>query len=117
MNAMRTGVFGTTVSISSMKLGGADGVYNIPNVLRNESGSDRPYYTGMVGKWHLMPDDDNGHHLNCSSQETWPNEQLYGLCKDILHRMGFDYVDAWYWGNIKVLFLQFILCDLYPLSS
>merc|ERR1719361_1330652 len=45
LNALRTGVFGTTVSISSMKMDGDDGVYNIPSLLR-----DNGYYTGMVGK-------------------------------------------------------------------
>jgi len=101
LSALRTGVFGTTVTLSSMKMAGSDGVYNVPSALRDPSLSANPYFTGMIGKWHLMPDDDNGFGLNCSSQEMWPNKARYGECKDILSALGFDRVAAWYWGNIK----------------
>jgi len=77
-------------------MGGYDAVNNIPTVLR-----DNGYFTGMVGKWHMMPDDDMGHNLDCAALELFPNEDLYEECKDILKEVGFDYIEAFFYGNVK----------------
>jgi len=91
-----TGTQGTSVTIFTEKLAGNDSIYNIPTVLR-----DNGYMTGMVGKWHMMTDDDNGHNLDCEALEMMPNDDLYVECKDILKEVGFDHIEGWFYGNIK----------------
>merc|ERR1719300_1247008 len=59
-----TGIYGTTVSVQTEKMQGYDATNNIMTVLQ-----DNGYFTGMVGKWHMMPDDDMGHNLDCEALE------------------------------------------------
>ena len=75
---------------------GKDAEFNLPTAMR-----DSGYFTGMVGKWHMMPEDDMGHNLDCAALELFPNADLYEECKDILKEVGFDHVEAFYYGNVK----------------
>lgn len=90
---------GATLSARYAKLDGDDGIYNLMNMLRNDS--TWSYYTGMVGKWHLMPANDNGLNYGCSELADTANSTLYGLCTDIVKSFGFDFVDGWYYENIE----------------
>ena len=94
-----TEAYGATLSARYAKLDGDDGIYNIANMLRNDS--TNPYYTGMVGKWHLMPANDNGYNYGCSALADSVNATLYALCTDIVKEFGFDFVDAFYYENIE----------------
>merc|ERR1719300_1359132 len=67
-----TGIYGTSVSVMSMKMQGKDAEFNMVSALR-----DAGYFTGLVGKWHMMPDDDMGHKLDCEALELFPNDDLY----------------------------------------
>jgi len=92
-----SGIYGTGVSVQTMKMMGRDAEYNIPTVLR-----DNGYYTGLVGKWHMMPNDDMGHpSFGCADLESQPNEDKYNQCKDLLKDVGFNSIGGWYYGNIK----------------
>ena len=93
-----SGEFGTNVTIQTSKLYYNDSRYNIPYVLQNDAST--PYYTGVVGKWHIMSSSDNGYSLGCSSLNNAPDATLYAQCTDIIKEQGFDFVDAWYHGNI-----------------
>merc|ERR1719283_61654 len=94
---LSTGIYGTSVTVHTEKMQGVDAQFNVPSVLR-----DNGYFTGMVGKWHMMPPDDMGHpDLDCQALELFPNEDLYEECKDILHDVGFDSIEAFFYGNVK----------------
>jgi len=86
---------GTNVSIPTMKLWGPDSKDNIAHTLQSNG-----YYTAMIGKWHIMDDTDNGHDLQCAQLIKGSIPELYGPCTDIVKDQGFDYVDAFYIGNI-----------------
>ena len=60
-----SGSQGTDVSIIGSKFAERNTVYNQPTVLKHNG-----YYTGMVGKLHLMPGDDNGSNIGCDTLET-----------------------------------------------
>ena len=92
--------YGTDVTLSNCALYGMnDNTNNIPYLLKNNI--DNPYYTGMVGKWHLMSTNNNGNpSYDCSTLTTTPDPILYEECKDFIKFQGFDMVDAWYYANI-----------------
>ena len=90
---------GTRVSIQSAKLSGDDCRYNIPNTLRNYSTHN--FYTGMIGKWHLMTADDNGYNYGCDQLDRQANATLYDLCIYIVKESGWDFVDGYYHSNIE----------------
>ena len=69
---------GTTVNVPYVKLVGEE---SMVSVLHGE------YRTGMVGKWHLMP-------------ENWVDTKSYSQQTDALKLQGFDFVDAFYFGNV-----------------
>ena len=83
-------IYGATISTRFAKLDGDDGVYNIANMLRNDTVN--PYYTGMVGKWHLMPANDNGYNYGvflkgeCLHIVLWRNP-IYFECILLKHDM------------------------------
>ena len=87
---------GAEVSIYSIKLE-STGVdrHNIASVLR-----DSGYYTGQVGKWHLMP--AGAADGTCSSMtESAAEESSYDACTEEVKELGFDFVDGWFFANIK----------------
>eukprot|EP01084_Bolivina_argentea_P067819 123444_1 len=92
-----SGYDGTRVSIENVKLSqyGDDSINNLQHVLQTND-----YSTGMVGKWHLMTPDDNGHNYECYRVDQGADEILYDVCKDILKTQGFDFVDGYYHENI-----------------
>ena len=49
----------------------------------------------------VQPHDDMGHNLDCAALELFPNEDLYEECKDIRKEVGFDHIEAFYYGNVK----------------
>eukprot|EP01084_Bolivina_argentea_P021100 39188_1 len=97
--ATSSGVVGTNVSIQLSKITDNDGIFNIPYELQNKE--INPYRTGVVGKWHLMTADDNGFQYGCDSLNNFPNATLYEMCTNIVKQQGFDFVDAYYHGNIE----------------
>merc|ERR1719385_706710 len=86
---------GVSVTVQYSKLYENDTVYNLPRVLQ-----DNGYYTGTVGKWHLLTSDDNGYDLGCSQLASTGDASLYSECTDIVKEGGFDYVDGWYYSNV-----------------
>ena len=91
-----SGELGVNVTIQTSKITLGDNTNNIPYILQNDPIT--PYYTGMVGKWHVMGSNENIY--DCGRLEGTQNETLYNLCKDIVTNQGFDFVDAWYYSNI-----------------
>ena len=83
------------MTIQTSKMWNHDAISNLPSILQNNS-----FYTGMIGKWHLLSTDDNGYNYGCDALQTEPNAELYEKCKDILKEQGFDFVDAFYHQNI-----------------
>ncbi len=97
------GMYGTNVSILNSKLAFEDTIYNVPYVLQNDE--DNPYFTGMIGKWHLMApelylDADTVGGIDCSDLMKEPILSEYEECADVVRQQGFDVVDAFYFGNI-----------------
>ena len=95
--AVGHGADGTDVEVFYIKISGNDSVYNLPRVLQ-----DNEYYTGAVGKWHLMSSDDDGYNIGCDALESGANADLYGECTAIVKGQGFDFVDGWFYTNIGV---------------
>ena len=38
---------------------------------------------------------------DCQALELFPDEDKYAECKDLLKDVGFDYIEGFYYGNIK----------------
>ena len=91
-----TGSDGTDVEVLYSKISGYDSIYNLPRVLQ-----DNGYYTGAVGKWHLMSSDDDGYNIGCDALERGADIKLYGECTAIVKGQGFDFVDGFFYGNIE----------------
>merc|ERR1719461_142982 len=90
-----TGYNGTFVSVGKTAIYGDDTIYNVYRTLQ-----DADYLTGMVGKWHLIAKDFDTD--GCVSLRDTVDEALYNQCPDVLKTThGFDFVDAWYYGNIR----------------
>eukprot|EP01084_Bolivina_argentea_P145785 255443_1 len=92
---MSTAYFGTSVTVPKAKLYSNDSIYNIPYTLQNNM--NNPYATSMFGKYHLMAPSVSG---ECEELMSKPNETLYEICTEIVKQSGFDFVDAYYHGNI-----------------
>jgi len=96
------GIFGTNVSIYNSKLAFGDDTNNIANVLKNNKLN--PYYTGMVGKWHVMADElylnSATDGTDCSELLNKPIKSTWLKCCNVVRRQGYDVVDAFYFGNI-----------------
>jgi len=78
---------------------GAEGVdaHNIASVLRNDP--NNPYYTGQIGKWHLMP--PKAQNSSCSPMtKDIATGTAYADCTEQVKQLGFDFVDGWYFANI-----------------
>ena len=89
---------GTKVTVPFSRIYGDDAIYNIPYTLQNDA--NRPYYTGFVGKWHLMSADDNGKNFGCEDLQDSQDIDLYRDCTRIVTGQGFEFVDAYYHSNI-----------------
>eukprot|EP01083_Nonionella_stella_P181145 647897_1 len=93
--ATSSGYLGTNVTIITSKLDFNDSILNLPYVLQHDART--PYYTGMVGKWHLRGSDSR---LGCSDLNEIADADLYEQCTDLVKQQGFDFVDAFYDANI-----------------
>jgi len=91
-----SGKMGSNVTIQTSKITLNDSVNNIPFILKNDANT--PYWTGMVGKWHVMGSNEDIY--GCGLLAGTENETLYNLCTGIVRNQGFDFVDAWYYSNI-----------------
>lgn len=54
--------------------------------------------SGMVGKWHLSPYEDDG--LDCLSLDETPDADKWDACTAVVKDLGFAFVDAWFYSNI-----------------
>jgi len=87
---------GTDVTVSTTKISGYDAEHNVARVLQNNS-----YFTGAVGKWHLMTTDNNGYtDKDCESLTWTPSAEKYEECTEIVKEHGFSFVDGWFYTNI-----------------
>jgi len=94
-----SGAEGPWVSVNSEKMTPYDAKNSIPYVLKNNPITS--YHTGMVGKWHMM-DDDSSKTVGCGLLDSEPDADLYEVCTEIVKsEMDFDFVDAWFHGNIN----------------
>jgi len=99
--AENDGSYGTNVSIYNSKLALGDSINNVPYVLQNDR--DNPYFTGMIGKWHVMADElytDGPGGVDCTEMLKKAIPVLFNKCTKIVSKQGFDVVDAFYFGNI-----------------
>ena len=92
-----SGIWGPKISVPYTRIAGDDKRYNLPTLLQLHNGS--PYYTGCVGKWHMMGEEDEKTH-RCGEQEVTANSTTYDLCTALVEDVGFDVVGALYVGNI-----------------
>jgi len=99
------GQYGVNVSIIQSKLGYNDSYRNAPYILQHDANT--PYYTGMIGKWHLINGNDWGHQYGCSNTDRTVDAVAWEQCRNLLHEQGFDYVDAFYNGNIEESVTQY----------
>eukprot|EP01084_Bolivina_argentea_P298345 514110_1 len=91
------GFFGTNITIQTSKIHLNDSVNNIPYQLKTKS----DYRTAQIGKWHLLTANDNGNpDAKCALLNNQPDEDRYINCTNIVKTLGFDFVDAFYEGNI-----------------
>ena len=93
---------GTLVNVVYSRLDGIDSIYNLPQVLKNYSIYN--YTTGMVGKFHLLTNDDEAEYCDSIDNDNLYNheiEQAYYNCVERAKQVsGFDYVGALYYTNI-----------------
>merc|ERR1719159_2168165 len=92
-----SGIWGPKISVPYTRIADDDKRYNLPFLLQLHQ--DTPYYTGCIGKWHMMGDEDE-ETFGCGDLDEAPNAELYANCTELVKDAGFDYVDAWYAGNI-----------------
>ena len=78
------------MTVVTDKIQGYDATYNLAAVLQ-----DNGYYTGTVGKWHLMSAREG-----CGALASTPNLTLYYICTSKVNEQGFDFVEAFYYTNI-----------------
>eukprot|EP01084_Bolivina_argentea_P270216 459417_1 len=92
----QTGIeeYGTRVTVPFSKMTGYDSAFNVASML--QSNVENPYYTGMIGKWHMNTNRD------CRDLTTTPNHITYEACVEETKANGFDFVGAYYEGNIGI---------------
>ena len=77
-HGVNSGIYGPMVTESGAKMTGIDGEENIQWVLSHQQWDrDWKYETGLVGKWDLMTDDDNGEDIGCGRLRYEEDARLY----------------------------------------
>jgi len=98
---INSGIYGPSISEEGAKMTDIDGEENIGWVLSHQEWDrDFRYETGMVGKWALMTEDDNGEEIGCAELQYRQDARLYQRCKRMVKDQGFKFVEAFFIDDI-----------------